>query len=75
MAILAVVPYIYLILSLYPRVPQFFGGGKPRCAHLDLYTERFSPETLGELVADPAVGGEVARSKEVGLIFSSGEAV
>ena len=54
-AILAVVPYIYLILSLYPRVPQFFGGGKPRCAYLDLYTERFSPEILSELVADPAI--------------------
>ena len=74
-AILAVVPYIYLALFLYPRVPQFFGGGKPRCAYLDLYTERFSPETLSELIADPAAGGEVARSREVGLIFSSGEAV
>ena len=74
-AILAVVPYTYLALFLYPRVPQFFGGGKPRCAHLDLYAERFSPETLSELVADPATAGEVARSKEVGLIFSSGEAV
>lgn len=53
-AILAFVPYTYLALVLYPRVPQYFGGGKLRCAYLDLYTERFSPETLGALVPDPA---------------------
>ena len=74
-AALAIIPYIYLTLVLYPRVPQYFGGGKPRCAYLDLYKEHFSPETLGELVPDPGSSSAVVRSKEVGLIFSSGEAV
>jgi hypothetical protein len=70
---------LLLYLDLYPRLPQEFGGPKPRCAYLDLVRDELAPSSLSVLVADPpneAVGSfksKVVRSSKLQVYFLSSD--
>lgn len=56
----------------YPRLPQSLGGGKPRCAQLDLDTSSLSQTTLAEL-APGAARTDVVRTQRLDIVFARGE--
>jgi hypothetical protein len=61
----------YFALAVYPRLPQEFGGVKPRCARLDLISEQVSSATLSVLgggSSDPVI-----RSREVSIYYSGAD--
>lgn len=56
----------------YPRLPQSLGGGKPRCAQLDLDTSSLSQATLAEL-APAAARSDVVRTQRLDIVFAQGD--
>lgn len=51
LALLGAAGIFFWVQSLYSRIPQEFGGGKPRCAQLDVIWAELSPETRQHLSA------------------------
>jgi len=62
---------IYYVESVYPQVPQEFGGVHPRSAYLDIALDQTSYETLQEIVStDPIVtNNKVVRSNLVDIFY------
>lgn len=63
--------------SMYFRVPQEFGGGRPRCAHLDISLDEISSQTREHLGISPrATDSErTVSSAEVTVYFVGTESV
>lgn len=59
---------------LYPRVPQEFGGVRPRCAYVDVKTEEVSSAVQQSILpaAGPDAAGKIARSVQLDVHFSDG---
>jgi hypothetical protein len=84
---LAAIPLILLFIAFgYSEVPQALGGGRPRCAHLELSREKISPETMAVLaiatatpigtptaVATSDSVSKTSRSREVSVLFESND--
>ncbi|PKB80902.1 MAG: hypothetical protein BZY88_07775 [SAR202 cluster bacterium Io17-Chloro-G9] len=45
---------VFYTVEVYPRLPQEFGGGRPRCAHLEISRHRMSSDSLAQIF-DPKV--------------------
>lgn len=69
--ILAAAAFAIYAEALYPRLPQSLGGGKPRCAQLDLDTASLSPATVTELGA--RAEGPTVRTARLDIVFAQGE--
>jgi hypothetical protein len=75
-------PFVILLLvaaafafyaeGIYPSLPQSLGGGRPRCAQLDLDARSLSLETLAEL-APGAAAGEIVRTPRLDIVFAQGD--
>lgn len=78
---------VFFMLFTYGQIPQAIGGGRPRCAIMELSREKISPETL-EALLPPATTTPVAsagtttppespvktsRSREVNVLFQSSD--
>lgn len=72
---LVVLGFIFYAQSLYPLLPQEFGGVRPRCAYLDMVKAEVSAETLAELVpvTTPQSNQTVVRSVPLELLYSGHE--
>lgn len=70
--LLIALAFAFYAEGIYPRLPQSLGGGKPRCAQLDLDTASLSPATVAEL-APAASGGGIVRTQKVDIVFTQGE--
>jgi hypothetical protein len=58
---------VVYVLSVYPELPQEFGGVKPRCVQLDLTRASLSQATAEALV--PKASDEIGRSYRVSVYF------
>jgi len=67
---------IFYALEVYPRIPQEFGGTKPRCVLLDLKVEQLTPETARDVLDTYVVQNIVdetgfsPKTKNVGVLRS-----
>lgn len=68
--------------AIYPRLPQEFGGVKPRCAQLDIATGEVSRGTLVALAPKQAAilsGGEsppaVVRTEPISIYYSRADSL
>lgn len=59
----------------YRKLPQAFGGLRPRCVYLDVKKEEISNETLEDIFPVDAIrsSSEVVRSIKVDVFFSGGD--
>lgn len=66
---------LFLVLVVYPAIPQELGGIRPRCAHLEIASAKVTPQTLREFVPDldMEVVAEVVRTGPVEVMFSKGD--
>jgi hypothetical protein len=74
LVVLAFTAFAFYAEAVYPRLPQSLGGGKPRCAQLDLETASLSAATVTELA--PAASRpylQTLRTAELDIVFSRGE--
>jgi hypothetical protein len=71
-AALAVLAFFFYSETLYPKLPQSLGGGKPRCAQLDLDTGSVSAATLAALAPDAATAPTV-RTGKLDIVFAEGD--
>lgn len=72
-----VLGFFWFITSVYPKLPQEFGGMRPSCAYLDIEKARLSKETVSEIVStdqsktiDP-----ILRSVQVEVLFSGSDVI
>lgn len=63
--------FLFFVQKVYPKIPQEFGGSRPRPACLDLLRPQLSGTTIADLAAagSPA-DGTVVRSSQVEVLFS-----
>jgi hypothetical protein len=71
-AALVLIAFVFYAEAVYPSLPQSLGGGRPRCAQLDLDARSLSPETLAEL-APGAAAGEIFRTPRLDIVFAQGD--
>jgi hypothetical protein len=69
--VLAAAAFAFYAEALYPRLPQSLGGGKPRCAQLDLDRASLSAQTLADLA--PRRQGPIVRTARLDIVFAQGE--
>lgn len=69
---LVVLAFAFYAEAIFPRLPQSLGGGRPRCAQLDLDRRMLSADTLAEL-ALPAPAGEIVRTQRLDVVFAQGD--
>lgn len=64
----------FFVTKLYPRIPQEFGGGQPRCANLDLKRAEVSDVIQQAILPQPAPNADslIARSVRLDVHFSDG---
>lgn len=80
------VAYMYLFLTamtlagiftfieeIYPRIPQEFGGLKPRCAQLDLIRSELSNQTKKIFLKNDSLTTKVAHSIKVDVCYIRGD--
>ncbi|MFL6228317.1 MAG: hypothetical protein ACJ741_06025 [Pyrinomonadaceae bacterium] len=62
----------FFVVKLYPRLPQEFGGVRPRCAFLELKRAEVSDEIQEALLPQPAPSADTqtARSVQLDVHFS-----
>jgi Flp pilus assembly protein TadD len=70
---LAFVAFTFYANVLYPRLPQSLGGGKPRCAQLDVDAGSISGATLAALA--PGATGSTVRTAKLDIVFAQGDLV
>ncbi len=61
--------------SLYIKIPQSMGGGKPQLALLDVKTSELSEETLNALYKKPVNGQKIVRTNQVSIVHSNKQSV
>jgi hypothetical protein len=71
-AFLVALAFAFYAEGIYPRLPQSLGGGRPRCAQLDLDAGSLSRETLAELAPGAATGG-IRRTPRLDIVFAQGD--
>jgi tetratricopeptide (TPR) repeat protein len=69
--LVAAVGYAFYAERVYPSLPQALGGGKPRCAQLDLTASALSAATLATLA--PGSNDPVVRTRHLDVLYSQGE--
>jgi len=71
---LAVLAFVY-VLELYPRIPQEFGGARPRYACLDVVKTQLASETIEALLptSESKPNEQVVRSSKVEVLFSGSD--
>jgi len=63
--------FLFFVQEVYPRIPQEFGGSRPRQACLDLVKAQLSGKTIADLAgAGSPSDGPVVRSSQVEVLFS-----
>lgn len=63
--------FFFFVQSVYPKIPQEFGGALPRHACLDLVKTELSTTTLADLAQPGAAADDaILRSTQVELLFS-----
>jgi hypothetical protein len=69
--------FVFFLTRVYPRVPQEFGGTRPRCGYVDVTKAQISSEALKDIVpADGITSSEpVLRSSRVDILFSGSDAL
>jgi hypothetical protein len=72
-AALAVVAFFFYSETLYPKLPQSLGGGKPRCARLDLDTGSVSAATLAALAPNATTQQPTVRTAKLDIVFAEGD--
>jgi tetratricopeptide (TPR) repeat protein len=72
-AALAVVAFFFYSETLYPKLPQSLGGGKPRCAQLDLDSGSVSGATLAALAPNASTNQPTVRTAKLDIVFSEGD--
>lgn len=72
--VLAALAFQFYSDVLYPQLPQSLGGGKPRCAYLDVDASSVSGSTLGELA--PTGGGTATvRTTKLDIVFAQDDLI
>ena len=68
---------VFYIESAYPKLPQEFGGVRPRYAYLDIVLDQTSSETLQEIVSGNTADANntVVRSNMVDVYFSGSDVI
>lgn len=71
--ILLIIGIKLFIFTVYPKIPQEFGGAKPQYAYFDISKNNFSYHTLSKLLnANDLIKDEMTlRSKRLKIYFSS----
>ena len=69
--VLTAAAFLFYADALYPRLPQSLGGGKPRCAQLDLERASLSAQTLADLA--PRRQGPIVRTARLDIVFAQGD--
>jgi hypothetical protein len=72
LAALVVLAFAFYAEAIFPSLPQSLGGGRPRCAQLDLDARLLSASTLAEL-GMPAPAGEIVRTGRLDVVFAQGD--
>jgi hypothetical protein len=62
----------FYLETVYPKIPQEFGGVRPRCAYLDVVKSQVSNETLQGIAPPDALNSSqaVVRSLKVDVLYS-----
>jgi hypothetical protein len=62
----------FYLERVYPKIPQEFGGVRPRCAYLDMVKSQVSNETLQGIAPPDALKSSqtVVRSLQVDILYS-----
>jgi hypothetical protein len=74
--LMIVLALLFYISTVYPDLPQEFGGVKPRSACLDIVRAQLSTDTLRDILPDEQISGNqpVVRSVRVEILFSGSSA-
>lgn len=72
-AALAALAFFFYSETLYPKLPQSLGGGKPRCAQLDLDTASVSSATLAALAPGAPTHRPIVRTRKLDIVFAEGD--
>ncbi|MGH3070923.1 MAG: hypothetical protein ACRDNB_01475 [Gaiellaceae bacterium] len=70
--LLLALAFAFYAEGIYPRLPQSLGGGKPRCAELDLDASSLSSATLAELAPGAPPQG-IVRTQRLDVVFTQGD--
>jgi hypothetical protein len=72
---MAAVLAFLLVIDLYPKIPQEFGGALPQPACLDVVKAQVSSETIAGIFAvnENRPDDTVVRSREVEVLFSGSD--
>ena len=67
----------FYMSRMYPKLPQEFGGVRPRCASLDIVKSQVSNETLQGIASTDAIMSSqpVVRSLKVDVLYSGGNVI
>lgn len=73
--LLSVAALRYFVETVYPSIPQEFGGSQPRCARLDVTVTQLSPETCEAILPTSSVHSEnqVAQTIDMNVFFAGSE--
>jgi hypothetical protein len=73
----AILGFFFYTTTIFPGLPQAFGGPRPQCVELDLDAARMSANTLHLLApewqSNPANPSQIVRSRHLDLVFQTGE--
>lgn len=70
---IAILGIIFYSERVHSVLPQELGGGRPRCASLDLVRSQVSSQTLKALLPVSNTDTEAARSVDVDVFFAGGD--
>ena len=75
-AIVLITLSAFYVTFWYERIPQSFGGGRPRCAALDVVADQLSPSTAAALGVESRGGRQAtSRTKDVAVHFAGSSTV
>lgn len=66
---------IFYVSNIYVKIPQIFGGGKPRSAQLELLADKVSAETINEIgtVKYLKSGSRIIRTRDIQILSKVGD--